>query len=39
VKLVQQIFFSISLFLLIFGMVLAIWEFINLLLHIKSNLH
>lgn len=38
VKLIQQLFSSICLFLLILGVVLAIWEFINLLLHVKSNL-
>ncbi|GAB1759861.1 hypothetical protein PMEGAS70_18680 [Priestia megaterium] len=37
-KLIQQLFSSICLFLLILGVVLAIWEFINLLLHVKSNL-
>jgi len=38
VKLIQQLFSSIYLFLLILGVVLVIWELINLLLHVKNNL-
>ncbi|GAB1779284.1 hypothetical protein PMEGAS67_47610 [Priestia megaterium] len=37
-KLIQQLFSSIYLFLLILGVVLVIWELINLLLHVKNNL-
>ncbi|GAB1792926.1 hypothetical protein PMEGAPR54_56960 [Priestia megaterium] len=37
-KLIQQLFSSIYLFLLILGVVLVIWKLINLLLHVKNNL-